>query len=136
MDNMNLTKLPSGAWKLINDWSFTLLNGTRICIPEGFIFESDEDNLIPKAIHAYCYQYGYLWQVHKVADPMHMNCSYTKYGYMYPRYIYDELMRILVAEYSGSKLKGWLHWLEARLLGRNEWNKYRLIKQVELFPGE
>lgn len=127
-------------WEIVEDWHFTLPDGTKIIIPKGFIFDgasiprpfwsliSPTDLLlIPSLIHDFAYRYDYLWTHSRSGELI-------KYKLFTGRRHWDRVFRQVIIDTTGMKLVAWVSWLVLRVTGWYAWIKNRRLDADDIYP--
>ena len=118
--------------EIVQDWCYTLPNGTPVVIPKGFIFDGASVPrlfwflpglspvgilLIPGLIHDYAYAHGYL--------RMTLAESIVKYGLVEKRSYWDKLFRQVGLAVNGVTIIDWVAWFCLLIGGWKAWRGHR-----------
>lgn len=128
------------TWEVVEDWAYTLSNGTQIVIPKGFVFDGASIPrplwailsptgllLVPGLIHDFGYRYDYMWT------------SDTK-GNVYKIHegagqaFWDQIFFREGERVNGMKMINWLAWLALSTMGWMAWSANRKRIAADLQP--
>ena len=117
-------------WKLLEDWTYTLRDGTTILIPRDFVFNGASIPrpfwailspvgllLIPSLIHDYAYVHDKLIAISDSGEQSDYN---NKAG----RVFWDTLFRDTAFDVNGIAITSTVAWLGVRLFGWIAWNSF------------
>ena len=118
-------------WQLLNDWKYTLPDGTEIIVPEGYIFDGASIPrllwgiispvgllLIPSLIHDYAYEFDQLIGINEEGE------RFT-YQQGAGRSYWDNLFKEVAFDVNGIALTSFLAWLAVVLVGWIAWYFHR-----------
>ena len=127
-------------WIVIEDWTWTLPDGTQIIIPKGFKFDGASIPkplwallsptgllLVPGLIHDFAYRYDYLWA-------RDQNEGLYKYGENRGQKYWDGVFRDVGIQVNGLTIIDTLAWLTLYAFGRFAWRGNRKLNEPELQP--
>lgn len=128
-------------WELLEDWLFTLPDGTEIIIPKGFHTDGASAPrlfwplmppvgplLIPSLVHDFAYRYDYLWV--RNSDG---RCHKAHQGK--GRAHWDQMFHELCIAMVGNMLFSTPSGLVMRLFGGIAWQRNRRKRARELYPA-
>ncbi len=118
-------------WEVVENWHYTLEDGTQLLVPKGFIFDGASIPrpfwavlnpigllLIPGLLHDYAYKYDQLWQIN--ADRQVVPYMENK-GKEY----WDHLFKQVGKEVNGFFLINAIAWLAVAVGGSGAWEEHR-----------
>lgn len=127
-------------WEIIENWHYTLPNGTHIIIPTGFVFDGASIPRIMWAIlsptgllfiqglvHDFAYRYDYLWEVAK-------DGKLRRYREGRGQKYWDKLFREVGEAVNGVTYIDRISWLALHLFGFMAWKKNRKCEAAEIMP--
>jgi hypothetical protein len=127
-------------WTLSGNWTYTLKDGTRIILPDGFEFDGASIPrlfwgilspvgllLVPGLIHDYGYKFNQLWQLD---DSGQVKPYMEKAG----KSFWDSLFLDVGKEVNGFKLINFVAWLAVALGGSGAWDGHRKIEATPERP--
>jgi hypothetical protein len=128
-------------WELIDNWFYTLRDGTKIVIPRGFVFDGASTPkfvwgildpvgvlLIQGLVHDFGYRYNYLWALPEG--------STRPYKYMLGagKKFYDNLFKEVGQDVNGMMITGWVSWVMLKLFGQRAWEANRELNDFDIIP--
>ncbi len=118
-------------WQLLEDWKYTLRDGTVIIVPEGYVFDGASIPkplwgiispvgllLIPSLIHDYAYQFDQLISTSEEGER-------SLYQQGAGRNYWDNLFKEVALDVNGIALTSFLAWLAVVLFGWIAWYLHR-----------
>lgn len=122
-------------WTLSANWIYTLKDGTRLIVPEGFTFDGASIPrlfwgvlspvgllLIPGLIHDYGYKYDQIWKIDE-------DGKVKPYKHDAGKSFWDNLFLEIGRDVNGFLTINIVAWLGVALGGRASWEKHRIINE-------
>ena len=131
-------------WQLLENWSYTLPDDTKIVVPKDFIFDGASIPkplwfllsptgllLIPGLIHDFAYRYDYLWAIKEVDGEI----AYIKYQEKAGQHYWDKIFKNVGVEVNGMAIIDSLASFALFIAGSWAWKANRKRNAEEINPS-